>query len=213
MNNKLARALPLSILIGLLFVHSVKADQTSDSGFYISGGIGQNRIQSGIPEETTTVLNAAVGWQFNPGIALELSYNDLGKFPGPTPAFTDFDLTGVAASVVGHLPISTDIAFFARAGLIWWSADSSFFFFGRNSGINQTGILNFSESDFLLGLGASYELSEELEVDLEFNHYDFGFPSNPSFNNTQALRQYSTLTGTFWKVNYLLELPGSCENG
>lgn len=174
------------ILVGTLILHTAEADQNLDSGIYISGGIGQNWIQSGIPKENTTLLRAAVGWQFTQIIGIELSYNDLGKFPGPTPAFTDFDLTGVAVAVTGNLPISKRTALFAKVGQMWWSAESSFFFFGRNTGINESGILSFSESDVLLGLGASYELSERLELELEYNYYKFNFRDNSLFNNKNS---------------------------
>ncbi len=169
-----------------LCLHTAQADQNLDSGFFISGGIGQNWIQSGIPEENTTVLKAAIGWQFNSTVGIELSYNDFGQFPGPTPAFTDFDMAGVAAAVIGTLPVSEAFALFAKAGQIWWSADSSFFFFGRNSGINETGTLSFSESDTFLGAGASYELSDQLELELEYNYYRFDFPDYSSFNNKNS---------------------------
>lgn len=183
MDIKPLRLLLSPALTVLLFANSAAADQNSDSGLYVSGSVGQNRIQSGLPEESTTVLKAAVGWQFSPHLGIELSYDDLGEFPGPAPAYTDFDLTGVTAAVTGHLPISENIALFATAGQIWWSADSSFFFFSRSTGMNSTGKLSFSESDALMGLGASYELSEQLELELEYNYYQFDFPDSSQFNN------------------------------
>ncbi len=186
MNIKPLRLLLSPVLTFLLFANTAAADQNSDSGLYLSGSAGKNWIQSGLPEESTTVLKAAVGWQLSHHLGIELSYNDLGKFPGPTPAYTDFDLTGVTAEVIGYLPLSENIALFAKAGQIWWSADSSFFFFSRSTGMNSTGKLSFSESDALLGLGASYELSEQLELELEYNYYQFDFPGSSQFNNKNS---------------------------
>lgn len=180
------RLLLSSSLTVILFFNTAEADQNSDSGIYVSGSIGLNWIQSGIPEENTTILKAAAGWQFSSNIGIELSYNDFGKFPGPTPAYTDFDLTGIAIAAIGHLPISTNIGLFAKAGQIWWSADSSFFFFGRSAGTSETGTLNFNESDTLLGFGASYELTEQLELELEYNYYEFDFPGHSIFNNKNS---------------------------
>lgn len=177
---------PIAVLLSALFLHTAGADQQLDSGIYLSGGIGQNRIQSGLPEENTTLLRAAVGWQINPIIGVELSYNDFGEFPGPTPVFADFDLNGVAAAVTGTYPLSTTTAVFAKVGQLWWSADSSFFFFGRNSGVNQSGTLSFSESDMLLGVGASYELSDQLELELEYNYYKLDFSDYSYFDNTNS---------------------------
>ncbi|HDZ08291.1 outer membrane beta-barrel protein [Pseudohongiella sp.] len=181
-----SQLLLLSSLAILSALNTAEADQNSDSGIYVSGSLGQNWIQSGIPEESTTILKAAVGWQFNPNIGVELSYNDFGEFPGPTPVFSNFDLTGVAVAAIGYLPISESVALFAKAGQVWWSADSSFFFFGRNSGINQTGTLSFSESDTMLGIGASYELTQQLELDLEYNYYKFNFSDYPNFTNKNS---------------------------
>lgn len=183
MDIKPSRLLLSSALTVLLFANTAEADQNSDSGIYVSGSAGKNWIQSGLPEESTTVLKAAVGWQLSPHLGIELSYDDLGKFPAPTSVYTDFDLTGASAVVTGHLPLSENIALFAKAGQIWWSADSSFFFFSRSTGMNSTGKLSFSESDALMGLGASYELSEQLELELEYNYYQFDFPDSSQFNN------------------------------
>lgn len=173
-------------LLGATCLHVAEADQNHDSGVYLSVGIGQNRIQSGIPKGTTTLLKAAVGWQFSPFVGVELSYNDFGQFPGPTPAFTDFDMTGVSAAVIGTLPVSERLALYAKAGQVWWSTDSSFFFFGRNAGVNESGTLSFSEADVLLGVGASYELSDQLELELEYNYHEFNFSDYSAFNNTSS---------------------------
>lgn len=173
-------------LIAIISASTATADQYTDSGLYLSGGVGQNWIQSGIPEEETTVLQFAVGWQFTPNVSVEVGYKDFGKFPGPTLAYTDFDITGASAAVVGHLPISSNIALFAKVGQVWWSADSSFFFFNRNGGANQSGTLNFSEEDALFGLGLSFELTNQIEMDIEYNQYEFGFPNNPNFNNDNS---------------------------
>lgn len=162
------------------------ADQGSDSGAYISGGIGANKVRSGIPEQNTRAFRLSAGWQFNPNFAIELAYDDYGDFPGPTPAFSDFDLRGTSIALVGQLPVSSTWALYAKAGQSWWSADSSYFFFGRNSGINQTGILEFSEADIFYGVGASYELSEAIALELEYNAYDFEFPSHSTFNHKSA---------------------------
>lgn len=173
-------------LLTIVVSSNTVADQNTDSGFYLSGGIGQNWIRSGIPEENTTIIKISAGWDLNPNIGIELSYSDLGKFPAPTPAFTDFDLTGTSIAVRGQIPISANLALYGKAGQIWWSADSSFFFFSRGPGPNQSGVLKFSESDTLLGLGLSFELSEQLEIELEYNSYEFEFPGQPIFSNDSS---------------------------
>jgi len=183
-----------AILVGLMsviLIGSATADQNTDSGLYLSGSLGRNWIQSGLPEESTTIFKVAAGWQFNPNISVELGYSDFGKYPGPTPAYTDFDLTGVSAALIAQLPISSSTALFGRLGQIWWEADSSFFFFNRSGGSNQTGTLNFSESDIVLGLGVSFEMTQEVELELEYNHYDFGFGNQPNFNNDSAALVFS----------------------
>ncbi len=173
-------------LIAIIYASSATADQSTDSGLYLSGGVGQNWIQSGIPEENTTVLKLAVGWQFTPNVSVELGYNDFGKFPGPTVAYTDFDMTGVSAAIVGHLPITSTIALLGKVGQVWWSTDSSFFFFNRSGGANESGTLSFSEEDVLVGVGLSFELTNQIEIDLEYNQYEFGFPNHPNFDNDNS---------------------------
>jgi opacity protein-like surface antigen len=178
-----------ALIIGLIasgLACSASADQVTDTGAYLSAGVGQNWIQSGIPEENTTVLRLAAGWQFNPYLGVELSYNDFGTFPGPTTAFTDFDMTGTSLSVIGQLPLSSTVALYGKAGQTWWRADSSFFFFSRNGGMNESGTLNFSESDPHLGVGISVEVTRNIELDLEYNFYQFEFSGYPMFDNDNS---------------------------
>ena len=120
-----------AVLVGLtsvVLIGSATADQNTDSGLYPSGSLGQNWTQSGLSEENTTLFKVAAGWQFNPNVSIELGYNDFGKYPDPTPAYTDFNLTGVSAALFAQLPISSSTALFGRLGQICWEADSSFFF-------------------------------------------------------------------------------------
>ena len=46
-----------------------------------------------------------------------------------------------------------------------------------DGGPNDTGTLDFSESDFFLGMGASFEITPQLELELEYSYYDFNFPT------------------------------------
>lgn len=176
-------------LLVLAAIGQVQADQYSDTGFYLSAGAGRSWIQSGLPDESTAYLKAAGGWQLTPLFAVELGLHHFAEMPGPTPAYADFDLDGTSIAVIGQLPLSSELAVFAKAGSMWWSAESSFFFFNRSGGPNQTGTLDFNESDLFLGLGLSYEIMEPLELNLEYNRYDFDFPSVPihsSFDNDNS---------------------------
>ena len=184
MMNRLQKAGLAICLIGPMSV--VQANQLSDTGLYLSAGVGQNWIQSGLPEENTTILKIAAGWQFNPYLALELGYNDLGEYPAPGSLYSDFDVTGATASVIAQFPLSDRLAVYGKAGNFWWSADSSFFFFSRSGGGNQLTMLEFNESDIVYGLGLSYELSQSLEIDLEYNAFDLEFSGWPNLNNKSS---------------------------
>ncbi|MDH7943728.1 outer membrane beta-barrel protein [Pseudohongiella sp. SYSU M77423] len=184
MMNRLQKAGLVICLVCPMSV--VQADQLTDTGLYLSAGVGQNWIQSGLPEENTTVLKVAAGWQFNPYLALELGYKDLGEYPAPNSLYSDFDVTGATASIIAQFPLSERLAVYGKVGNFWWSADSSFFFFSRNGGENQLTILEFDESDIVYGLGVSYELSQQLEIDLEYNANDLEFSDWPGLNNKSS---------------------------
>ncbi|MEX2470336.1 MAG: outer membrane beta-barrel protein, partial [Pseudohongiellaceae bacterium] len=171
-------------LLALLALTPASADQRTDEGMYISASVGQNRIQSGLPEQSNTLLKAAFGWQFFPNLGLEVSYNYFKDFPGPTPAFSDFSPAGASVTAIGQLPLSRTVAVFARGGQFWWSAKSDFSFFNRSGGPNQTGTVRFSEAAWLLGVGGSYELTPQWELELEYNYYDFSVDRLSGFDSS-----------------------------
>ena len=47
-------------------------------------------------------------------------------------------------------------------------------------------MLEFNESDIVYGLGLSYELSQSLEIDLEYNAFDLEFSGWPNLNNRSS---------------------------
>lgn len=108
------------VLLALGVSHSAAAQEPDTSGFYIGAGIGQFDVKIDSLEGVGDVLQDldaddsawkfVLGWRFNPYIALEADYIDLGAPNGNfdatgTSGQYEVDLAGFGAYAVGSLPL------------------------------------------------------------------------------------------------------------
>ncbi len=172
----------------LLFLSGYSAaDQRTDSGFYISGGIGAAQIEPGsfLDDETNTIPRVAFGWQLNPYLGAELGYFDFGEMSGLI-GDTPPDASGISLAVRGQLPVSSKLALFAKAGQIWWGSDFTI----TTCRFIECSVreINFDDRDAMLGVGLSYELTDRLEIELEYDYFDFKFARDfRQFNNETSV--------------------------
>lgn len=85
-----------------------------------------------------------------------------------------FHISGLSLAVVAQLPLSPRFALFAKVGQIWWGSDFTVQSCSHLGGCFAKDV-NLDERDNLLGLGLSYELSDRLELELEYDYFDFKF--------------------------------------
>lgn len=151
------------------------ADQRTDTGFYLAGGVGHAQIdsESGFAgEETTTAPRIAAGWQLTPSLGIEAGYYDFKDYAEYS--ISTVDISGLSLAVVAQLPLSPRFALFAKVGQIWWGSDFTVQSCSHLGGCFAKDV-NLDERDNLLGLGLSYELSDRLELELEYDYFDFKF--------------------------------------
>ena len=167
--------------------------QGQDSGWYGGANVGRSaatiddeRINRGllgsgftsstiVDDDRSTGFKIFGGYQLNRNFAVEGGYFDLGKFgytATTVPAGTldgRIKLRGLNLDLVGTVPLSEKFSVFGRAGLNYAQARDSF----RGTGAVQVANPNPRKNDtnYKLGLGLQYALTESLAVRAEAERY------------------------------------------
>ena len=164
-----------------------------DTGWYVGANVGQSKAKIDDERITSNLLGAGFatssitdddrdtgyklfgGYQFNKNFALEGGYFDLGKFgytATTVPAGTlngNIKLNGLNLDAVGILPITERFSAFGRVGVNYAEAKDSF------SGTGAVKVLNPNPSkrdtNFKVGLGLQYALTESLAMRAEAERY------------------------------------------
>lgn len=130
---------------------------------------GARGLQSG-KEQGDTGYKVQVGYQFNPNLAIEGGYVDLGKasynatFIGGS-ALATIKAHGANLAVRGIVPVSESLSLFAKLGAINAKADTDLRATGFAVSISSTQLrANF-------GLGATYQFSQNLGARLEYEQF------------------------------------------
>ena len=143
----------------------------ADSDFYLGGSVGQATVDypSGagfiVTDDSDTSWKVFAGYNVNPNFAVELAYQDLGESEaavGDIPLYFGGDT--VSLSLIGKLPLGDKAEVFAKFGYVHLDAD-----------IHSPGFDTFAdnESDFLYGLGVSYQVAESVDVRMELERMNF----------------------------------------
>jgi OOP family OmpA-OmpF porin len=186
--------LPVAVALALALGSGVvrAQDDTNPSGFYLGAAIGQFDVTIDNLEGVEDVLEdldsddsawkLAFGWRFNPYIALEADYVDLGAPNGDfeaTGSAGDYEveLSGFAGYVIGSLPLGI-FELSAKAGYYFHDVDIGVDFDNVGSGNGDVIESENSGEAFVYGVGAGatffeqrlnakieYELMEIDEVD------------------------------------------------
>jgi OOP family OmpA-OmpF porin len=177
----------VAALLALGISHSAAAaDDENPSGFYIGAGLGQFDVKvdniEGVGDvlqdldENATAWKVVIGWRFNPYIAFETDYVDLGAPNG------DFDATGssghykialagFATNLTGTIPIGI-FELSGKVGYYWHDADLRVNF--DNLGPNNGNVLNGSSNGeaWTYGVGAGVTFFGHLNTKVEYEYYD-----------------------------------------
>ena len=165
-NSKIALASisALALALGTATGAAVAAPG-SNSGFYLSGDLGQSRNNLSSPtspavgtDKRGTVYGISGGYQFNPHFATELSVQRLGTHGiGSSEAKT----TAYSLDAIGRLPVNDKFSVYGRLGAS--HLDRKF------SGIQAQ---DSHRVGFKLGLGAEYALDKNWSLRTELTRYN-----------------------------------------
>ena len=189
--TKVTSALSLAALAALAGPGAMAQGQ--DSGWYGGANVGRSaatiddeRINSGllgrgfsssttVDDDRSTGYKVFGGYQLNRNFAVEGGYFDVGNFgytATTVPAGTldgRIKLRGLNLDLVGTLPLNEKFSVFGRAGLNYAQARDSF------SGTGAVQVANpnprKSDTNYKLGLGLQYALTESLAVRAEAERY------------------------------------------
>ena len=158
------KTLLAAVVASSVFSVAYAANNTSEEGFYIGGGVGasksDNVVGATANDKSDTGFKVFGGYQFNKNLGAELGYIDFGKFRF-TNAGNTFDLKGKAVylSAVGTLPINEQFDLQAKLG--YANEDVS----TNNSKISITG----DGSEFHFGAAARYHFNPQTAVSLDYD--------------------------------------------
>lgn len=172
-------------------------------GWYIGAGAGQSKAGNAgscsdlngvfLPgfdctsNDTSTGWKLFAGYQFNPYLALEGGYVDLGNFkisasgnfagpplpPGPGTASGSDKASGFSFDAVGTLPINEQFGLIGRLGLFAWTLDAS----ATASQTNAVPTLSATSSDkpsgtsLDYGVGVKYDFNSVAAVRAEYQRF------------------------------------------
>lgn len=147
-----------------------------------------NLSPSSSMESADTGYKLGAGYQFTPNIAVEGAYVDLGKATysynatgtlggnnGTAHASGDVKVSGINFSLVGTLPIASDISLFGKVGMFVGEAKATLN--GSASAgaasvtVNNAGGTK-SQSATSYGIGASYNITQQISLRAEYEEFD-----------------------------------------
>ena len=109
---------------------------------------------------------------FNPNLGIEAGYRDLGEVTAKGVVAGDdvevsVEASGFFGGLVTRIPASERFNFAGRFGLLLWELDTSV----RVNGI-PAGSADDDGNDFYFGLGASYAVSNAIDLGLSWTRFD-----------------------------------------
>ena len=159
----------------LLALGTAPAIADENSGWYLGGGFGQFNVQvDDVGDVTDTVgdfdsddttFKVFGGYRFNPYVAVELDYLDLGN-PEDTidGRRVNADVNGFAPYIVGTLPVGP-VELFAKAGYLFYDVKID---------VDDATVSDDDTQDFVYGGGIGITLFDRLNTRLEYEVIDIG---------------------------------------
>ena len=143
----------------------------ADDGFYAGASIGGAAISEDriLIDDTSTAYKFYAGYQFNEFVSAEagfINFDDVTDVviinTASQRAVADghgYSIAGVARLPLGRFAVTS------KAGLLFWESES---------GTDMTAVDDTDGSDFLVGFGVQFRLSEQVSLALDYELYQFG---------------------------------------
>ena len=147
-------------------------DEPRIAGQVLGAGSG---VASTSRSGRNTAWRVFAGYQFNPNLALELGYHDLGKFgfdATTTPSGTlrgEMKFVGASFDVLGMVPIGDSLSLFARAGAHWTRSRGQFSGTGSTVVIDPTPSRRTTNGKY--GVGMQFAFTPSLLMRAEAERY------------------------------------------
>lgn len=165
-------AIGLIVLTAIaLYLPAVNAQgmDSAETGLYLGGGIGYNRVESNdFPndddelEDDHVGYKGIVGFRLGGVFSIEGQYIDFGTSENGD---NEVEADGWTVGVVAALPIFEAINPYAKAGVLMWDAD------GRTGLGTQLTSGSDDGTDFTYGLGLRFNLTDSLALRTEYERF------------------------------------------
>jgi OOP family OmpA-OmpF porin len=165
------------LLTGVLAASALAFTPLSHAqNWYAGAGFGQSKATDACTgastlgvacDDTDTALRIFGGYQFNPNLAVEVGYSDLGKATASVPGLSgEWKSTAWDFMAVGMLPINPQLSVLGKIGLSSWSLDSTI----TASGIGST-TYSPTGSDVTYALGVQYAFTPTIGMRAEWQKF------------------------------------------
>lgn len=169
------------MLAALLLLGATPAFATE---VYVGLGFGQTFVDDGAFGETDTGYKIFGGARFNPYVAGEIGYFNLGD---PESDFfgivRTFEVKAVAGMLKGIWPVTKHFDLFGKLGVAYWETDITSSVFG-----SPTQKTSSDGVDLAYGVGAAYNFGNRWAVLVEFEDVNGGVDGAALLSASLALR-------------------------
>lgn len=142
---------------------------------YIGGGYGAYQFEENSIDSSDSHWKAYLGAMMNSALGLELGYVDFSR---ASDQGSTFDADGYTAGLVLNFPMTENFAIYAKGGLFFWDAESSF------AGISASD----DGDDPFYGAGLQFRLNDALDLRVEYERYEI---INIDIDSATAALQFS----------------------
>lgn len=129
---------------------------------YVGASYGLYKSGDGDYDEDRDLWEAYAGLGLHRYFGLEASYTHIGSMSND---FSDVDIDGWGAAVVGQIPVTDSFDIYAKVGQFFWEAEANV----ETIGLSET--FDFDGEDPFFTLGAGLGITELLSLTLEYTRY------------------------------------------
>lgn len=170
--QSLRRGLLLASALGLALITTPAF--AKDTGAYAGGSIGLTTVDicgelaavgATTCDDEDTGFKLFGGYKFNRNLTVEGGFVDFGEISASN-ATSSVTVSSDAlfAAAVGILPVSSNFSVFGKLGFFMWDLAAT----------GTAGTFSDDGTDFLIGLGLGFDITERLTIRAEWEDYDGG---------------------------------------
>lgn len=153
---------------------------SQDTGFYVGGAFGQAKHRDACEDANISCDDKDSGWrifggyQFNPYIAVEAAYTDLGESSasgviGGITASANFEVTAWEVAAVGSFPVMDRLSLYGKLGL--YRAEVEVSGTATFGGFTVPVSTEESNADVTFAFGVKFNITRSLAVRAEWQRY------------------------------------------